>query len=60
VRFTTYQGRDGRWFVRHARGQTTGDFGEGYSRRADAVRAIRHHVEALITGCLLVDGAWPA
>lgn len=60
IRFTTSQGRDGRWYVRHARGsRCTGDFGEGYATRGTARRAIRRHVEALIAGQLLVDGAWP-
>ncbi len=60
VCFTTFQGRDGRWYVRHARGQVTGDFGEGYGRRSTALRAIRRRVETLMAGCVLVDGAWPA
>lgn len=60
VAFTTYRGRDGQWYVRHARGKITGDFGEGYSRRADAVRAIRRHVETVMIGCVLLDGRWPA
>lgn len=60
VRFVTYQGKDGLWRVRHSRGsRCTGDFGEGYSRRADALRAIRRHVETIIAGAVLVDGVWP-
>lgn len=59
VCFTTSQGRDGLWYVRHARGRVTGDFGEGYSRRATALRAIRRHVETIICGAVLVDGVWP-
>jgi len=59
VCFTTSQGRDGLWYIRHARGKVTGDFGEGYARRSTALRAIRRHVETIIAGAVLVDGVWP-
>lgn len=58
VAFETFKGKNGGWYWRCGPitgGRKTGDGSEGYTRRADARRAARTHVER-VRNVVTIDG----
>lgn len=56
MKFTIYPGKNGQWFWRagpSTGGRKTADGSEGYTRRADAERAVSRFVEGMRAGVVI-------